>query len=103
MRVLSNRITSRILSWITGTAILDSQCGYRLYSAKFLQSISIRYPRFEMESEVIIKAAHSGFPIIFVDVQTVYLSGRSHISHIVDTVRWIKAVLVIRFTQNRGR
>lgn len=103
LRVFSNRITSRILSWMTRTAILDSQCGYRLYSQRLLRSITISFPRFEMESEVIIKAAYFGFPICFVDVQTVYLNGRSHISHIVDTLRWLKAVLSILLTLKRRR
>lgn len=94
-RIFSNLVTSRILSWMTGTDIPDSQCGYRLYSEKFLRSISITYPRFEMESEVIIKAALLGFPIRFVDVQTLYLNGQSHISHLADTFRWIKAVIQV--------
>lgn len=94
-RILSNRITSAILSRMIGTVIPDSQCGYRLYSAKFLRNISITCPRFEMESEVIIKAAFLGFPIGFVEVQTLYLNGKSHISHLADTFRWIKAVALV--------
>ena len=51
-----------------------------------------------MESEVILKAAHMGYPVGFVPVQTVYLDGSSHISHIRDTVRWILAVVKITKT-----
>jgi glycosyltransferase involved in cell wall biosynthesis len=92
-RIFSNRVTSCILSWMTGTTIPDSQCGYRLYSEKFLRSITITCPRFEMESEVIIKAAFLDFPILFVEVQTLYLNGQSHISNLADTFRWITAVI----------
>lgn len=106
-RIFSNRITSGILSRMTGTIIPDSQCGYRLYAAKFLRNISITYSRFEMESEVIIKAAFLGFPIGFVEVQTLYLNSKSHISHLADTFRWIKAVvqvwMKVRKTGNRER
>jgi glycosyltransferase involved in cell wall biosynthesis len=94
-RIFSNVITSKILSLICGTRILDSQCGYRIYSTDFLKKISIKYARFEMESEVIMKAAKLGFPVSFVDVRTLYLSGQSHISHIKDTVRWVRAVISI--------
>ena len=90
-RICSNAITSRILSLMCGVPILDSQCGYRLYSARFLKSITITCPRFEMESEVILKAARLSFPVLFVDVQTLYFRSASHISHVADTLRWIKA------------
>jgi glycosyltransferase involved in cell wall biosynthesis len=92
-RIFSNRITSHLLSRMTGVTILDSQSGYRLYSTRFLRSITIEYPRFEMESEVILKAAHLGFPLLFVPIQTLYLGGKSHISHLSDTIRWVQAVL----------
>jgi glycosyltransferase involved in cell wall biosynthesis len=95
-RIVSNTLTSGILSRMCGVPVLDSQCGYRLYSARFLRSISIDCPRFEMESEVILKAAHAGFPIRFVDVQTLYFKAQSHIAHIADTLRWIRAAFGIR-------
>ncbi|NLE00237.1 MAG: glycosyltransferase family 2 protein [Fibrobacter sp.] len=94
-RICSNVITSKLLSIFTGSKILDSQCGYRVYSADFIKLINIQFNRFEMESEVILKAAHHHFPICFTDVQTLYLDGFSHISHFKDTIRWVKAVLVI--------
>jgi hypothetical protein len=47
-----------------------------------------------MESEVIIKAAAKRFTIRFVRVHTLYLKdGPSHISHLADTLRWVRAVL----------
>ncbi|MDR3013328.1 MAG: glycosyltransferase family 2 protein [Chitinispirillales bacterium] len=97
-RIISNRLTSGILSLLTWYIIKDSQCGYRIYSRKFIESIKLHCDRFEMESEVIIKAAAKRFPIRFVRVQTLYLSGGpSHISHFADTLRWIAAVLRVRF------
>ncbi|HEX3020749.1 MAG TPA: glycosyltransferase family 2 protein [Chitinispirillaceae bacterium] len=96
-RICSNRITSFILTLFTGVPILDSQCGYRIYSAELLKKIKIEYMRFEMESEVIIKAANLGFQIGFTNVQTLYLSGLSHISHLKDTLRWVRAVIRVWF------
>jgi glycosyltransferase involved in cell wall biosynthesis len=101
MRIVSNRTTSFILSIMTGASIPDSQCGYRLYSAMFLRSITISFPRFEMESEVIIKAVCLGFTVRFIDVQTLYLDGQSHISHLIDTLRWIRAVVKTRLSIKR--
>ncbi len=94
-RICSNTITSAILSWMTGRRILDSQCGFRLYSARLLRSVTLVQQRFEMESEVILKAAQRGMAISFVKVQTLYCSDQSHISHLRDTIRWLKAVVSI--------
>ncbi|MGA2507994.1 MAG: glycosyltransferase family 2 protein [Chitinispirillaceae bacterium] len=102
MRIVSNTITSCILTWLCRVPISDSQCGYRLYSAALLKKLTIKYPRFEMESEVILKAAGLGFPIRFVKVQTLYFKSTSHISHVADTLRWIKAVLAIRFSPGKS-
>jgi glycosyltransferase involved in cell wall biosynthesis len=95
LRIVSNTITSRLLTWLCGVPIADSQCGYRLYSARFLRAITVSCPRFAAESEVLLKAARLGFPVRFIAVQTLYFKGASHISHVLDTLRWIKAVLGI--------
>jgi glycosyltransferase involved in cell wall biosynthesis len=94
-RVVSNTLTSRILSLLCGMQVPDSQCGYRLYSARLLREVAITCTRFTMESEVILKAARLGFPVRSVPVQTLYLKGQSHISHLTDTLRWIRAVIGI--------
>lgn len=94
-RILSNRITSTIMSAYCRQPILDSQCGYRIYSLSFVTSITIEYNRFEMESEVLLKAASAGYSVGFVPIQTVYLDGTSHISHFYDTIRWVRAVLSV--------
>jgi glycosyltransferase involved in cell wall biosynthesis len=94
-RVVSNTLTSRILSWMCSVKIHDSQCGFRLYSARFLRSVTVSSPGFAMESEVLLKAARLGFPLRSVEVQTLYFNGASHIAHIPDTLRWIKTITEI--------
>lgn len=92
-RIFSNVTTSKVLSLICRQKILDSQCGYRAYSSQFIENITIHYDRFEMESEVILKACFMGFPIHFIPVQTLYCSSQSHISHVIDILRWIRAIV----------
>ncbi|MCL2184022.1 MAG: glycosyltransferase family 2 protein [Chitinispirillia bacterium] len=95
-RILSNRLTSLMLSILSGQWIKDSQCGYRMYSREFVASVQIKYNRFEMESEVILRAAAKKIPITFVRAQTLYLKeGSSHISHFIDTLRWVRAVSIL--------
>jgi glycosyltransferase involved in cell wall biosynthesis len=96
-RILSNTLTSAIMSVFTGKDIMDSQCGYRAYNASFLSRVRCRYSHFEMESEIILRACSARFSISFVPVQTLYCSTQSHISHVQDTLRWIKAVLSVQF------
>lgn len=92
-RIFSNTVTSAILSLMCGHKILDSQCGYRIYSSELFKKINLQHKRFEMESEVILKACFAGFEVRFIPVQTLYCSTRSHISHIKDILRWIWAVM----------
>lgn len=98
-RICSNKLTSGFLSLITSNKILDSQSGYRLYSAEMLKVVSLQFRRFEMETEVILKAISAGFQVCFVQVHTLYLKDNSsHISHVFDTLRWIKAVISVWFS-----
>ncbi len=92
LRIFSNTVTSRLLTLLCGVPILDSQCGYRLYSSRLLRAIAITSRRFAMESEVLLKASYLGFPIRFIEVQTLYFKSASHISHVLDTLRWIREV-----------
>jgi len=92
-RICSNTLTSAFLSLLTGAKIPDSQCGYRAYSAKLLAAAPCRFSRFEMESEIIMRALHLGFPVNFARVQTLYFSSPSHIAHVADTLRWLRAVV----------
>jgi glycosyltransferase involved in cell wall biosynthesis len=94
-RIVSNKLTSSTLSLLTGKPILDSQCGFRAYSRSLLLAAPCRFERFEMESEIIMRACRRGFSVNFIDVQTLYLSSQSHISHVADTLRWLRAVLTV--------
>jgi glycosyltransferase involved in cell wall biosynthesis len=94
-RIVSNRVTSAILSAVVGTAIADSQCGYRAYAIPTVSPMRLRYRRFETETEVIMRACHDGWTVRFVPIQTVYSASQSHISHLLDTLRWVRAVVLV--------
>ncbi len=101
-RIFSNTVTSYIISRFTGTKILDCQSGYRAYSAAFMKSFTIEYDRFEMETEVILKACRLGFGVGFVPIQTVYAGEKSNIAHIADTFRWVRAVVTTHHNLKRN-
>lgn len=93
MRILSNTMTSAALSLLTRSVICDSQCGFRFYSRRLLAATTTTCDRFEMESEIILRARFAGFPIRSVEIQTLYCTDQSHILPGTDTIRWIRGVI----------
>lgn len=93
LRVLSNRITSAILTLLTHQQIKDSQCGFRLIHREVLQAIELSEHGFQLESEFIIESARRNFPLSFIDIPTIYNHENSNISHIDDTFRFIRLIL----------
>ncbi|MBI3586846.1 MAG: glycosyltransferase family 2 protein [Ignavibacteriales bacterium] len=92
-RILSNSITSALVSARTGVFIKDSQCGYRLVGREVLEAITIGSTGYEAETEFLIKAARKGFSIKFIPIQTVYNGERSYMTHWHTTKRFIQVLM----------
>jgi glycosyltransferase involved in cell wall biosynthesis len=93
-RRLSNWLTSKTLSLLLGLPIEDSQCGYRFITADLLRNLELKSDRFQLETEIIIKAVKQGFKLRFVPIKVIY--GRrfpSSMNRLVDTLRWITMVI----------
>ena len=94
---LARTITNRFMSWmISGMAkqkIPDSQCGFRLIKREALERIGLVTNRYEIESEILIKAARSGFKIDSVPIKTVYSDEKSRINPFVDTLRFFAFII----------
>ena len=91
-RVLSNTITTFLVSARTAKKIADSQSGYRLIDRKVLESVRLQSSGFEAETEFIIKAAAHGFRFGFVPIETVYAGEKSHMTHFSTTVNFVKVL-----------
>jgi glycosyltransferase involved in cell wall biosynthesis len=89
-RWLTNNLTSVIVSVLSGQSIRDSQSGYRLITAQVLKRVRLESRRYDLESEVLIKAARRGFKVGEVPIPTIYGSQKSFINPLVDTGRFIK-------------
>ena len=79
VRRLANRVASGWASWLAGQPVGDSQCGFRLYGRRLLAVTPITPGRYEVESEVIVRAARLGFRIAQVTVPTLYGTEESQI------------------------
>ncbi|MBI5804994.1 glycosyltransferase family 2 protein [candidate division TA06 bacterium] len=91
-RYLSNSITTTVVSILAGTRITDSQSGYRIIRTSVLKNVKLKASRYQMESELLIKAARQGFKIGSVDITNIP-GSTSHISHLKDTLRFVKMAM----------
>ena len=74
------RYTTRFGSWLLQLALKqpvhDNSCGFRLYSRPLLEKLSFSTTGFELTAEAIILTAFGGHPIGWVDIQTIYDTGK---------------------------
>lgn len=94
LRVITNKFMSWLISRIAGQRIPDTQCGFRLIKREVLEKVKIETNNFEIESEILIKAARLGFPIKSIPIKSIYFKSlHSRINPFIDTVRFIKFIL----------
>ena len=67
--------------------------GFRLIKKEVLEKLSLESSRYDIESEIILKAAREGYRIESVPVKTVYRDEKSRINPIVDTIRFIALII----------
>ncbi len=99
-RILSNKLTSAVVSFVAGQKISDSQSGYRLIKTAVLNEIDLISDKYEMESELLIKASRNGFKIDSVPIPTIYNDEHSSINRFKDTYRFMK--MIFRLMVVRG-
>ena len=97
LRVITNKFMSWLISRMAGQRIPDTQCGFRLIKREVLEKIKINTNKFEIESEILIKAARLGFPIKSIPIKSIYFKSlRSRINPFADTIRFIKFILRLK-------
>ncbi len=94
VRFITNRFMSWFISKIVGQDIPDTQCGYRLIKRNVLKKIIIESNKFEIESEIIIKAAKLGFSVESIPIKSIYFRNPSSKIHpFIDTLRFLRFVI----------
>ena len=91
-RVLSNLLTSAIISWLSGQHIKDSQCGFRLIHKDVLKKIRLIENGYQLESEMLLETAKEGIFIDCVTIPTIYNNERSYIGNLSDTYRFARLI-----------
>ena len=98
-RIVSNYLTSLIISCLTGQMVKDSQCGFRLFDSRILSGLLLEEKRFHLESEMLIKAAWQKISIGFVKIPTIYQQEKSAIKNFQDTLNFVS--LIVRLLRKR--
>lgn len=92
-RILSNTISSAIVSAVVRKNVPDSQCGYRLFRDSLLSKMRIDSDRFEVETEMAIRTVQMGGHFETVSVPTIYFGSGSHIKRASDTFRFVALIM----------
>jgi len=92
-RRISNKLTSLIISFLSGETIQDSQCGYRRYKLIDIGSEIFIETGFQFESEILIKLLRKQCSYHEVDIPTIYRTEKSSINNIIDTMKFIRLIL----------
>jgi len=98
VRAFTNFITSLVTSCMVGRRITDSQSGYRLLRVDTAGALRAAGSRFDMETEMLIRAARAGLVIREVPITTIYGREKSKINPLADTFRFIIMALRLIFT-----
>ena len=108
VRYWTNKFMSWMISGICRQNIPDTQCGYRLVRVDALKKLKLTSKKYDIETEMLIKAADSHMKISSVPVKTIYGEEKSKIRPIHDTIRFFALILKYHFnlgwiTQNKEK
>jgi len=101
IRYITNILMSKFISFIIKQKIPDTQCGYRLLTNNIASKLNLSSCRYEIESEMIIKAARSNVKILSIPIRCIYKGETSNINSIIDTLRFFRFIIKALFTKSR--
>lgn len=92
-RILSNSISSFLISLKTGIKVLDSQSGYRGFQCSLLKEILPEENGYIAETEMLIKASKYCDSFAWVDIPTIYGEEKSKMKNIETTLKFVKQIV----------
>jgi len=92
-RRFANGFSSGWVAWLAGQRVSDSQCGYRLHSRRLLESTPLTPGRYEVETELVVRASRLGFRIAEVEIPTIYGAEQSQVHAFRDVPRIVGTLL----------
>jgi glycosyltransferase involved in cell wall biosynthesis len=98
-RYYANRIGSRVLSWLVGVGLDDTQCGYRAFRLAALDGLPLNSRGYEVETEMLVKLVRRGARIATVPITAVYAGQQSKLRPVRDTTRTCFLAVYYRFIE----
>jgi len=92
------RIFNSLIQLLTGTAVTDSQSGYRAMKREVVDKLKLYAREYEIESEMLVKTAKAGFRVAEVPIsfeQRTY--GRSGVDPLWDGSKILYSIWLARF------
>lgn len=78
---LGNQLTVKVLYFVTGLQVSDTQTGLRGIPCDFMEALlHVCYDRFEFETQMLLDSIHCR-PIVEVPIKTIYDSKKNHQTH----------------------
>jgi len=93
VRRCANRFSTRILSWLAGVSLPDTQSGFRLIRRRTWEAAPPSSGRFSAESEFLVLAARRGAVVVGRKIRTIYGDERSKFRTFRDSCRFVGLVL----------
>jgi hypothetical protein len=89
------RLFNFLVKILTGTAVSDSQSGYRAMTSAVLRNMHLKSGGYEIESEMLVKTSRHGFRVIEVPIsfeQRTY--GTSRLDPMVDGLKILLSIIM---------
>ena len=103
VRYWTNRFTSHMISGICNQRIPDTQCGFRLIRVAAFKELELTSKKYDIESEMLIKAAEDGMKIRSAPIRTIYGDEKSEINPVLDTIRFFSLIMRYHFSAERSK
>ena len=92
IRIFTNFLCSLLVSILSFKWIKDSQSGYRAIKLNILKDMKLVSGRYNLESELLIRAGRRGYKIGEAPIRTIYGDEKSKMNPILEPIRFIGLV-----------
>ncbi len=75
-RLNAMRVSGFFINWLTGFSLTDTQSGFRVYPAKLVAAVKPRWGGFIFETEILVRAAADGWPLLEFPIGFIPSKGR---------------------------
>ncbi|MEO8429139.1 MAG: glycosyltransferase family 2 protein [Verrucomicrobiota bacterium] len=81
---------SERLSHLTGRALPDTQCGFRMMELRCWTMLRLQTSHYEIESELLVRFLADAHLVEFIPIRVIYSNQQSKIKPVLDTLRWFR-------------